>query len=42
MINSFYDPFGVTNPRIRTPNLDRLAAEGTRFDRASGSILPSD
>ena len=29
-----YDTLGVTNPRIRTPNLDRLAAEGTRFDRA--------
>ena len=25
---------GVTNPRIRTPHLDRLAAEGTRFTRA--------
>jgi uncharacterized sulfatase len=25
---------GMTNPRIRTPNLDRLAAEGVRFDRA--------
>ena len=30
-----YDTLGVTNPAIRTPNLDRLAAEGTRFDRAS-------
>ena len=29
-----FDTLGVTNPRIRTPNLDRLAAEGTRFDRA--------
>ncbi|GAB4566841.1 MAG: sulfatase-like hydrolase/transferase [Anaerolineae bacterium] len=29
-----YDTLGVTNPRIRTPNLDRLASEGTRFDRA--------
>jgi len=29
-----YDTLGVTNPRIRTPHLDRLAAEGTRFDRA--------
>lgn len=29
-----HDTLGVTNPRIRTPNLDRLAAEGTRFDRA--------
>jgi uncharacterized sulfatase len=25
---------GVNNPRIRTPNLDRLAARGTIFDRA--------
>jgi arylsulfatase A-like enzyme len=25
---------GATNPRIRTPALDRLAAEGTRFGRA--------
>ena len=29
-----YDTLGVTNPRIRTPALDRLAAEGTRFERA--------
>ena len=29
-----YTALGVTNPRIRTPHLDRLAAEGTRFDRA--------
>jgi len=29
-----YDTLGVTNPRIRTPALDRLAAEGTRFVRA--------
>ncbi len=29
-----YDTLGVTNPRIRTPALDRLAREGTRFDRA--------
>jgi len=29
-----FDTLGVTNPRIRTPNLDRLAREGTRFDRA--------
>jgi len=29
-----YDTLGVTNPRIRTPALDRLAAEGTRFTRA--------
>lgn len=25
---------GVLNPKIQTPNLDRLAREGTRFDRA--------
>jgi arylsulfatase A-like enzyme len=25
---------GVVNPKIKTPNLDRLAREGTRFDRA--------
>lgn len=25
---------GCVNPQIKTPNLDRLAAEGTRFDRA--------
>ena len=29
-----YDALGVTNSRIRTPALDRLAGEGTRFDRA--------
>jgi len=29
-----HDTLGVTNPRIRTPGLDRLAAEGVRFDRA--------
>lgn len=29
-----YDTLGVTNPRIRTPALDRLAHEGVRFDRA--------
>jgi arylsulfatase A-like enzyme len=29
-----YDTLGLTNPRIRTPALDRLAREGTRFDRA--------
>ena len=29
-----YSALGVTNPRLKTPNLDRLAAEGTRFDRA--------
>src|SRR6185437_14682641 len=25
---------GVTNPKLRTPALDRLCAEGTRFNRA--------
>ena len=29
-----YDTLGATNPRIRTPALDRLAREGARFDRA--------
>ena len=29
-----YDTLGVTNSRIQTPALDRLAHEGTRFDRA--------
>ena len=29
-----YDTLGVTNSRIKTPALDRLAAEGTRFTRA--------
>jgi arylsulfatase A-like enzyme len=29
-----YSTLGVTNPKIKTPALDRLAAEGTRFDRA--------
>jgi uncharacterized sulfatase len=29
-----YDTLGTLNPRIRTPNLDRLLHEGTRFDRA--------
>ena len=29
-----YDTLGCTNERIRTPALDRLAAEGVRFDRA--------
>lgn len=29
-----WDTLGVTNPRIRTPALDRLAAGGMRFERA--------
>lgn len=29
-----WDTLGVTNPRIQTPNLDRLAHEGVRFERA--------
>jgi arylsulfatase A-like enzyme len=29
-----WDTLGVTNPRIRTPNLDRLAQQGVRFTRA--------
>jgi arylsulfatase A-like enzyme len=29
-----YGTLGVTNPRIRTPALDRLAGQGVRFDRA--------
>jgi arylsulfatase A-like enzyme len=29
-----YSTLGVTNPLIKTPNLDRLAREGTRFNRA--------
>ena len=29
-----FDTLGVTNPRIKTPALDRLAHEGVRFDRA--------
>jgi len=29
-----YDTLGCTNPRIRTPALDRLGGEGVRFDRA--------
>ncbi len=29
-----YDTLGVNNPRIRTPALDRLAKEGTLFERA--------
>ena len=29
-----WDTLGVTNPRVQTPALDRLCAEGTRFERA--------
>jgi arylsulfatase A-like enzyme len=29
-----FDTLGAVNPRIRTPALDRLCREGTRFDRA--------
>ncbi|MGA0368828.1 MAG: sulfatase [Kiritimatiellia bacterium] len=29
-----YDTLGIENPRIHTPNLDRLCREGTRFSRA--------
>lgn len=29
-----FSTLGVVNPKIRTPALDRLAREGTRFDRA--------
>ncbi len=29
-----YSTLGVVNPKIKTPALDRLCAEGTRFDRA--------
>ena len=29
-----FSTLGVTNPKIQTPALDRLCAEGTRFDRA--------
>jgi arylsulfatase A-like enzyme len=29
-----WDTLGVSNPRVKTPNLDRLAHEGTRFRRA--------
>lgn len=29
-----FSTLGVVNPKIKTPNLDRLCAMGTRFDRA--------
>ena len=29
-----WNTLGITNPEIRTPNLDRLAGEGTVFSRA--------
>ncbi len=29
-----FSALGAVNPKIKTPNLDRLCAEGTRFDRA--------
>lgn len=29
-----WSTLGAINPKIQTPNLDRLAAEGTRYDRA--------
>ncbi|MCB0115997.1 MAG: sulfatase-like hydrolase/transferase [Caldilineaceae bacterium] len=29
-----YSALGVTNPKIKTPAMDRLAREGTRFERA--------
>ncbi len=29
-----WSTMGCVNPQIRTPNLDRLATQGTRFDRA--------
>lgn len=29
-----YNVLGSVNPRVHTPNLDRLAREGTRFERA--------
>lgn len=29
-----FSALGTVNPKIRTPNLDRLCAEGTRFDKA--------
>lgn len=35
------DCLGAVNPAIRTPNLDRLAAEGTLFTRAYSSVPSS-
>ena len=32
-----FDTLGVTNPRIKTPALDRLCREGTRFTQG---VLP--
>jgi len=29
-----YSALGATNPKIKTPNLDRLGSQGTRFERA--------
>ena len=29
-----FDTFGISNPKIKTPTLDRLCREGTRFTRA--------
>jgi len=29
-----YNVLGMTNPLVKTPNLDRLARQGTRFERA--------
>lgn len=35
------DCLGAVNPAVRTPNLDRLAAEGTLFTRAYSSVPSS-
>lgn len=35
------DCLGVVNPAVRTPNLDRLASEGTLFTRAYSSVPSS-
>lgn len=29
-----YNALGMVNPQVQTPNLDRLASQGTRFERA--------